>query len=312
MRLIIIRLCLVLLVYPQLVKSQVIDSFRISPGVKITLDRPENLKKNRGVTLIVYALHNGNSTAWTMGKRMETGDDWHYDIQHIRAQTAFIRHSLPKENIVVVYLENDYKSWPSMKSKFPDYRNLYAKIMDSIAALYPAKNTHIYLNGHSGGGSFIFGYLSGQQSIPARIRRISFLDSDYNYDSSYYPKLKEWLGRVKGSSLNVFAYNDSVALYNGKRVVSDSGGTWFRSHLMLKHFSRDYSYTASLTDSIQIFKGNNQRVQFFFKPNYNQGIYHTQQVELNGFIHSVLCGTRRENKGYEYYGKRAYGMFIEK
>lgn len=311
MRLIIIRLYLLLLVYPQLVKAQQIDSFRLRQVVKITLDRPEQLKKNRGITLIFYALPNGNSTAWTMGKRMAPGDDWHYDIQHIKAQTAFIRHSLPKENIVVAYLENDYKSWPSMKSKFPDYRDLYAKIIDSVASLFPSRKLRICLNGHSGGGSFIFGYLSGQEKIPDCISRISFLDSDYNYDSTYYPKLRDWLLRVKGSHLNVFAYNDSVALYNGKRIVSDSGGTWFRSHLMLKHLSNDFSFTESHTDSIQSFKSDNNRIHFFFKPNYNRGIYHTQQVELNGFIHSVLVGTWRAGKGYEYYGKRGYGRWIE-
>lgn len=40
---------------------------------------------------------------------------------------------------------------------------------------------------------------------------ISFLDSDYAYDSSYYPKLKTWLQQVTGSRLNVFAYNGTVS-----------------------------------------------------------------------------------------------------
>lgn len=120
---------------------------------------------------------------------------------------------------MVIYLENDFKSWPAMKSKFPDYKTMYAHILDTLAGLFPEKHQHIYLNGHSGGGSFIFGYLAGVEKIPARIKRISFLDSDYNYDSSYYPKLKEWLVGVKDSHLNVFAYNDSVALYKGKSGV---------------------------------------------------------------------------------------------
>jgi hypothetical protein len=311
MRLIIIRLCLVFLVYPQLVKSQLIDSFRISPGVKITLDRPRRLHLTGPVELILYALPNGNSTEWTMGKRPAPGDDWHYDIQHIRAQTAFIRKQSPGKNYVVAYLENDLKSWPAWKRTHTDYKTIIPHIVDTLRSLFHKRKVQVHLNGHSGGGSFIFGYMEALTKIPHFVTRISFLDSDYNYDSTYYPKLRDWLQRVKGAQLYVFAYNDSVALYNGKRVVSDSGGTWFRSHLMLKHFSRDYSFTASQTDSIQIFKGNNQRVQFFFKPNYNQGIYHTQQVELNGFIHSVLCGTRRENKGYEYYGKRGYERYIE-
>jgi hypothetical protein len=65
------------------------------------------------------------------------------------------------------------------------------------------------------------------------------------------------------------------------------------------------------TDSLVIYKSDDNRVQFFFKKNLNQGIYHTQQVELNGFIHSVLCGTRKDSRGYSYYSVRAYAGLIE-
>lgn len=311
MRLVIILLCLTgRLVSAQSTGGQ-IDSFRLYKQVKVTIDRPLRLPKGRPLHLVFFALPNGNSTAWTMGKRLQEGDDWHYDIQHIKAQTAFIRQALPRENFVVIYLENDFKSWPSMKSKYPDYKLMYAHILDTVSGLFKSKHKSIYLNGHSGGGSFIFGYLSGVEKIPARIKRISFLDSDYNYDSTYYPKLREWLSQVKDSHLNVFAYNDSVALYNGKRVVSDSGGTWYRSRLMLKHLQKDLHFSETHTDSLLIYKSDNNRVQFYLKYNFNRGIYHTQQVELNGFIHSILCGTRKENEGYQYYGKRAYEVYIE-
>lgn len=32
-----------------------------------------------------------NTTEHTMGKRMQAGDAWHFDIQHIKAPTAFLR-----------------------------------------------------------------------------------------------------------------------------------------------------------------------------------------------------------------------------
>jgi hypothetical protein len=48
-----------------------------------------------------------------MGKLLKEGDDWHYDIQHIKAQTKFVRNKLTSENIVVVYLENKFKSYYS-------------------------------------------------------------------------------------------------------------------------------------------------------------------------------------------------------
>jgi hypothetical protein len=246
-----------------------------------------------------------------MGKKMQPGDDWHFDIQHIRAQTKFIRQQMQKKNFVVIYLENNYKSWPSWKQKHPDFKKEIPRLVDSLSGLINSKKKIIYLNGHSGGGSFIFGYLAGVSTIPSSVKRISFLDSDYGYDSSYYPKFKNWLQTVKGSALNVFAYNDSIALYNGKPLVSATGGTWYRSHLFLQHLQNDFSFSKSNTDSLVIYKSDNNLLQFYFKININRGIYHTQQVELNGFIHSVLCGTKKDSKKYSYYSARAYGEFIE-
>ena len=289
----------------------VIDSFRLYGDVKVTIDRPTDITRHKRTIIAFFALPNGNSTEQTMGKIMQPGDDWHFDIQHIRAQTRFIRQQLRNKNFVVIYLENNYKSWPSWKQKHPDFKKMIPHLVDSLAGLFDAKRKDIYLNGHSGGGSFIFGYLAGVEQIPSEVKRISFLDGDYGYDSSYYPKMKRWLNEAKGSALNVFAYNDSIALYNDKPVVSATGGTWYRSHLLLQHLQTDFSFSKTDTDSLIIYKSNDKRIQFYFKINTNRGIYHTQQVELNGFIHSVLCGTKKDSKKYDYYTTRAYADLIE-
>jgi len=291
--------------------KSVIDSFRLYGDVKVTIDKPAGLSKHKKTIVTFFALPNGNSTEQTMGKQMQPGDDWHFDIQHIRAQTKFIRQQLPNRNFVVIYLENNYKSWPSWKQKHPDFKKEIPHLVDSLAGLFSSKRNEIYLNGHSGGGSFIFGYLAGVEKITSSIKRISFLDSNYGYDSSYYPKFKNWLLETKGATLNVFAYNDSIAFLNGKPFVSATGGTWYRSHLMLSHMQKDFSFAQSFTDSLVIYKTENKQVQFYFKLNLNRGIYHTQQVELNGFIHSVLCGTKKDSKKYSYYSARAYSDLIE-
>lgn len=287
-----------------------IDSFRIHSDVKVTIDRPV-MHKGWKTIVCFFALPNGNTTAQTMGKKMAAGDDWHYDIQHIRAQTLFIRQRMEKENFVVIYLENDLKSWPSWKSKHRDFTSLIPHMVDSLTKIIPGKHKEIFLNGHSGGGSFIFGYLFSVASIPRQVKRISFIDSDYGYDSSYYFKVKNWLTNVKGSTLTVFAYNDSIALYNGKPFVSPTGGTWYRSWLWLHMLESDYNFTQKSTDSLEIFSTYDKKILFCLKPNYDRGIYHTQQVEFNGFIHSVLYGTKAESKGYAYYGKRAYTELIQ-
>lgn len=288
-----------------------IDSFKIHGDIKVTIDQPLKLMAGRETIITFFALPNGNSTEQTMGKKMGPGDDWHFDIQHIRAQTIFIRQQLIKKNFVIIYLENTYKSWPLWKQKHPDFKKEIPHLVDSLAGIIHSKQKSIYLNGHSGGGSFIFGYLSGVDKIPSSVKRISFLDSDYSYDSSYYPKFSQWLKEVKGSALNVFAYNDSIALYNKKPVVSATGGTWYRSRLLLKHLQNDFIFSQTNTDSLIIFRNSDRRLQFFFKLNFNQGIYHTQQVELNGFIHSILCGTRVDSKKYSYYSERVYQNLIQ-
>jgi hypothetical protein len=285
--------------------AQRIDSFMMYGDVRITLDLPFNWSKTETI-LIIYALPNGNTTEQTMGKSMHAGDDWHFDIQHIRAQTAFIRSRL-KQNITVAYLENSFRSWPLWKQNHADYSLRIKKMVDTLIGMMP-KNTTLYLNGHSGGGSFIFGYLQSIAAIPGYVQRISFLDSNYGYDSSYTGKIRNWLQQNKKATLTVFAYNDSVALYNSKPVVSATGGTWYKSQQMMRDLS--FSFRRLRNDSLIYYESRNRQAAFFLKTNPERKIFHTTQVERNGFIHSVLYRTRHENQGYRYYGPRAYASFI--
>ncbi|KAA9037569.1 hypothetical protein FW778_15860 [Ginsengibacter hankyongi] len=291
-------------------KDDSIYSFSMQKDVRITIDAPANANAKKTI-LILYALPNGNTTEQTMGKKIKEGDDWHFDIQHIRAQTRFIRTKLRTASIVVAYLENSYKSWPLWKTKHHDYAAIAKQIVDTLYNLIPSPKKVIYLGSHSGGGRFIFSYLDAVTAIPSYVQRIIFLDSDYGYDSSYLPKLKSWIKNDKKHVLNVFAYNDSVALYNGKTFVSGTGGTWYRSHLMLTQLSSFFNFKKTEDDSLVVFKSANNRIQFYLKTNPDKKIYHTTQVELNGFIHSVLSGTKYDSKGYRYFGKRAYSDLIE-
>ena len=75
---------------------------------------------------------------------------------------------------------------------------------------------------------------------------------------------------------------------------------------MLKDLSAFYSFKLTVRDSLMIYKSLNHQIGFYLKPNPEKKIFHTTQVELNGFIHSLLAGTKYESDGYEYFGKRAY------
>jgi hypothetical protein len=287
-----------------------VRSFTFGNDIKITIDAPVKFNTGRPLWLIWYALPNGNTTEQTMGKKMQPGDDWHFGIQHIAAQTAFLRHIVKTRDIVVVYAENSYKSWPAWKTQHAKYVSLIQRLVDTVNGLFPHVKKEIQLNGHSGGGRFIFSYLDGRDEIPAEIKRISFLDSNYGYDSSYLPKLTRWLKVNKDSYLTVFAYNDSVALYEGKPVVSATGGTWYRSRLMLLELTNFFAFRENNNDSMLHYLTADKRVQFYLKTNPGRKIFHTVQVERNGFIHAVLNGTRYDSRKYRYFGERAYEKFI--
>ena len=80
---------------------------------------------------------------------------------------------------------------------------------------------------------------------------------------------------------------------------------------MLTHLAPYFAFTETKTDSLHIYISKNKKLQFYFKYNMDGGIYHTQQVELNGFIHSVLCGTKKDSRHYKYYTVRAYQQWID-
>jgi hypothetical protein len=80
---------------------------------------------------------------------------------------------------------------------------------------------------------------------------------------------------------------------------------------MLRDLSAHFTFKEVRHDSLIIYKSEDERIQFFLKTNPAAKIFHTQQVELNGFIHSLFCGTRYDSRRYRYYTKRAYSKYIE-
>jgi len=292
--------------------EQVMD-FKLEPGVRVHVNAPapEVLSARKQVHLVLYALPNGNTIEQTVGKRLAPGDDWHFGIQHIGAQTRWLRERETNAALVVAYFEAAGLSWPAWKrtngvAKIPGY-------VERVRALFPGRELTLTLNGHSGGGSFIFGYVDAHEQIPASVERIAFLDSNYGYDEAkkHAGKLLAWLNASPRNHLCVLAYHDSVALLNGKTFVSESGGTWGRSHAMLADLKREVTFESATVNGLQTHRALAGRLQLLLKENPEKKILHTVQVERNGFIHSMLSGTPAESRGYEYLGGRAYDRFIQ-
>lgn len=278
----------------------------------VTMNINAPLHFTKGETfLILFALPNGNSIEWTKGKKLNPGDDWHFDIQHIAAQTRFVRNLDKKNNYIVVYLMADQKSWPYWKRTVPNSKLKIKGFVDSLAQRFKEYKPKIILNGHSGGGSFIFGYLDIVDKIPNNIKRIAFLDSDYGYeDSLHTKKLADWL-QSRDHHLFVLAYNDSIVIFNGKQLVSPTGGTWYRSRVMQRKFCEYFSFNTTADTSFINHSALKGRVRIILKENPNGLIYHTVQVEKNGFIYSLLSNTKFDRRKYfTYWNNKVYEKYI--
>ncbi len=311
--------CLPLICRAQFVESpyfgEQVCSFVYSPDIIIHINAPakSEFDKSKPTKLVLYALPNGNTIEWTIGKLPAEGDDWHYHIQHIGAQTRFIRANNQEYNLVTVYLQATARSWGSWRKAEPDRDPIIKESVEYILSLFSEYNPHIELNSHSGGGNFIFGFIDACDEIPAYVKKISFIDSNYNWDDERYgDKLKNWLELCTNNGLFVACYDDANALLDGKPFVSREGGTWHRTYLMqscLNKNMKNLTWEKTETDSIIYYTANNKKIQFYSRKNPERKIYHTILVERNGFIQSVFSGTSQEGDGYQFMGKKAYDEF---
>ncbi len=282
--------------------------------IKIQINAPssETFNPEKPVSIALFALPNGNTTDQTIGKITTPSDDWHYNIQHIGAQTRFLRNHVIENNLVTVYLENDQRSWPSWKAKYTNHDEIIKELVDYIRNIFSDYESSVVLTGHSGGGRFSFSFMDAYTEIPAFVKRISFLDSNYGYEHTYGTKMINWLKSSEDNYLSVIAYNDSVALYNGQPIVSATGGTWYRSRMMKKFMESDFEFTNYEDSEFIKHEAANGRIKIFLKKNPERKILHTVQVELNGFIQGMVSGTSYESVDYEYYGDRAYSELIQR
>jgi serine/threonine protein kinase len=116
----------------------------------------------------------------------------------------------------------------------------------------------------------------------------------------------------KYEALKLFESALAVALKPdpNSRAIAE-GGTWGRSHAMLKDLGTRFEFTNRTNgNGLEQYSAQGGRVQFLLKENPGHEVLHTKQVEWNGFIHCMVAGTAAEAKGYEYFGPRAYAQWI--
>lgn len=286
-----------------------LQKITLDSGVTLTIDE-STIDPLKPTKVILYALPNGNTTAQTFGKSLAAGEDWHFDIQHIGAQTAFIRQADQKTNYIVIYVENNLKSWPTWRRKIGARDEQIGQIVEMMYQRYQKYHAKMILSSHSGGGSFIFGYLNSQFEIPTYLERIGFLDATYGYETANHAeKLKQWLKNSR-NALQVFAYNDSVVVFQGKPLVSPTGGTWYRSKLMAKDLKQQFNLKEMDLPDRLLWTNKRQGIVLNLIKNPEGKIYHTVLVEKNGFIALIFNGTKFQDIGYQFWGDRAYQGYV--
>ncbi|MDQ8153394.1 MAG: hypothetical protein P3B98_01925 [Gemmatimonadota bacterium] len=284
----------------------------LSPGVTATIVAPDRLDARRPVEVILYALPNGNSTAETMGRLMGDSVGWRYDIQHIGAQTRALRVR-GLSQAVVVYLEAETKSWPAWRSRM-GYARANRRLVELIEQVRvevgrPTEQA-VTLAGHSGGGSLMFGFIEAQDAIPDWISRIVFLDANYNFTAAHGDKLVAWLQRDARHVLGVLAYDDREITLDGKKVVSDSGGTWRATGRMIVHLGRTLTLIRDTLAGFERLRA--PQVELLRHPNPENRILHTSMIgDMNGYMHALLVGRPSYAQGAPVLGPpRAYVPFI--
>jgi hypothetical protein len=291
-------------------------TMELAPGVTATIVAPTQVDTRDRVDLILYALPNGNTTAQTMGRRIVPGLDWHFDIQHIAAQTRALRR-MGMPQAIVIYLEADTRSWPAWRQRM-GYEVANRRIVAMVDELRAAvggtevSKFSVTLTGHSGGGSFMFGFLEGQAAIPAWLDRIAFLDANYNFDGAAHgDKLAAWVRGDSRRTLVVMAYDDREIMLDGKKVVSDSGGTYRATERMMRYLRGPFSFASDTIGGFN--RQRSEQIEVLVHPNPANRILHTEMIgEMNGYMHAMLV-RRAEYSAQKAVLKpvRVYASYVE-
>jgi pimeloyl-ACP methyl ester carboxylesterase len=298
--------------------EETMEEINFESGVRVVINAPKIREAAKPVRLVLYGAPAGNTIEQTMGRKIAPGGDWHFDIQHIAAQTRWLRARMTDATLVVAYLQAAQRSFVLWKRAQPEHPRRAAEIVEALRKKFPGAK--LVLTGHSAGGAFTFSYLDGVEAIPDDVERIALLDSNYAYETEkrHGEKLMRWLDASKEHRLCVLAYQDYVALLEGKTFVSENGGTWGRSQAMLRDLGVKLEFVRTdlaggqrkAVGLLQRQVALDGRVEFLLQENPEKKVLHTRQVEWNGFIQGMLAGTEAEGRGYEYLGERVYGEWV--
>ena len=279
------------------------DILRPIPGVRAVVQSPFRLTPGAPVTLVIYGTPNGSSAAQTLGVPAAEAPEPRWALQRIAAQARWLRTHGDLPNLVLAAVECDGLAWPAWRRRHdPEDRRLPA-VVDALRGRFRGRDVRVMLAGHSGGGSFTFGWMNALAELPPWLSGLAFLDSNYAWDSERHAaKLTAWLASGPDRRLFVAAYHDSIATLDGRPFVSESGGTWGRTAAMLDALRPHFPLTETEEGPFLAARGLDGRLEILRHRNPERKILHTLLVERNGLVHALLGGTPLSGGAYQFFG----------
>ncbi|MFO1063120.1 MAG: hypothetical protein U0892_04505 [Pirellulales bacterium] len=135
----------------------------LQDGVRVYVNAPSNANADHPRELIVFAVPNGNTLEETLGAVSPDAEMWRYDIQHVLAQVRLYRDRCTESAVMLAVVEAPKLSWPTYRQSTPDANHRIGAIVDALTDQLQADR--VILSGHSGGGSFLFGYIDSRGTI---------------------------------------------------------------------------------------------------------------------------------------------------
>jgi hypothetical protein len=285
----------------------------VEGSVRVLINAPAKVDPKRPTRLVIYATPNGNTIEQTLGCTKADGLDWHFDIQHVAAQVRRLRELSPKENVVLACVEAEGLSWPTWRRSTPDAAARIARIVAGLREAVPGSPVHVTLTGHSGGGSFLFGFIEAAHAIPEFVDRIAFLDANYSFDADKHAdKLLTWLNGDMDRRLIVVAYDDREIRLEGKPVIGKDGGTFRATGRMADALGRTVNLIEGKAGDFITRTGLDGRLALYVHPNSENRILHTALVgEMNGLLQALTDGNSEVQQWGTFGGPRGYTKWVQ-
>ena len=282
-----------------------------SNGVRGLILAPRQLERNRRC-LVIFATPNGNTLEQTLGCRASEKVDWRYDIQHVAAQIRWLRNQDTSTDYILAVVQAPQVSWPEFRRTTADSGRWISEFVESIRTEVSAHE--VVMACHSGGGSFLWGWINARKELPEYLHRMIFLDANYSFstEDGHDRKLGEWLTRSKENALVVVAYDDREIQLKGKKVVDSVGGTYRATERMRKSFSSKIEFSDVNDGSFRNAIGLEGRIQLLVHQNPDNKILHTALVgEMNGLAVGMTLAKKEIVQQVRLSEPRLYSEWIQ-